>query len=82
VTVDADYAYRVPVEPAAVADLIRTGLQEADYPILETVIETLGEERLLYTFPAMLEGRVSVSGAPEPADPPAPTLSVSATFRR
>ena len=80
-TVDADYAYRVPVEPAAVADLIRTGLQEADSPILETVIETLGE-CLLYTFPAMLEGSVSVSGALEPADPPAPTFSVSATFRR
>ncbi len=27
-------------------------------------------------------GSVIVSGAPEPADPPSPTFSVSATFRR
>jgi hypothetical protein len=49
--------------------------------VLETVIKTLGE-RLLYTFPAMLEVSVSLSHAPEPADPPSPTFSVSATFRR
>jgi urate oxidase len=90
VTVDAEYAYRVPaeladgsttVEPAGVADLMLTGLQEVDTPVLETIITVLGE-RLLFAFPAMLEVSVSVSGAPEPADPPAPTFPVSATFRR
>ncbi len=30
----------------------------------------------------LLEVSVSVSGAPEPAEPPTPTFSVSATFRR
>jgi len=90
VTVAADYAYLFPaesadgstlVEPGDVADLMRTGLREVDSPRLEAVITTLGG-RLLDTFPAMLEVSVSVSGAPESAEPPTPTFSVSATFRR
>jgi hypothetical protein len=58
---------------------MRAGLRETDARGLETVIAALGE-RLLDGFPAMLE--VTVSGSPEPADPPGPTFSVSATFRR
>ncbi len=92
VTVDADYAYRTQaeppytyssttVEPGDVADLMRDGLRETDARGLEAVIAMLGE-RLLDTFPAMLEVSVTVSGAPEPADPPDPTFSVSSTFRR
>ncbi|MGH3145900.1 MAG: Clp protease N-terminal domain-containing protein [Rubrobacter sp.] len=90
VTIDADYAYEVQVgssdgsatvEPGDVADLMRTSLTEADTPSLETVVTTLGE-RLLHAFPAMLEVSVTVSGAPEPAEPPSPTFSLSATFRR
>ncbi len=90
VTVEADYVYRThadlsygstTVEPGDVADLMRDGLRETDAWSLEAVIAMLGE-RLLDTFPAMLEVSVNVSGAPEPADPPAPTFSVSATFRR
>ncbi|MEJ7840912.1 MAG: Clp protease N-terminal domain-containing protein [Rubrobacter sp.] len=90
VTVDADYVYRThaelphgstTVEPGDVADLMLDWLRETDARDLEVVIAMLGE-RLLNTFPAMLEVSVSVSGAPEPADPPAPTFSVSSTFRR
>jgi len=90
VTVDADYAYRTQaelphgsttVEPGDVADLMRDGLRETDARGLEAVIAMLGE-RLLDTFPAMLEVSVNVSGALEPTDPPAPTFSVSSTFRR
>ncbi len=90
VTLDADYSYRVhaesagvrtTVEPADVADLMRDELRETDARGLEAVIAMLGG-RLVDTFPAMLEVSVTVSGAPEPADPPAPTFSVSATFRR
>lgn len=64
-----------------IADLMRTGLREADSPILEAVITALGE-RLLGSFPAMLEVSVSISGQPEPGELPAPTFSVSATLRR
>lgn len=90
VTVEADYSYRVAAEiadgstavgPGAVADLMRAGLREDHPPILEAVVTMLGE-RLLDSFPAMLEVSVLVSGPPEPVDPPAPTFSVSATFRR
>jgi len=90
VTADADYAYRTnaespygstTVEPGDVADLMRDGLQETDARSLEAAVAALGE-RLLNTFPAMLEVTVTVSGAPAPADPPGPTFSVSATFRR
>ena len=92
VTVDADYVYRTQaeppytyssttVEPGDVADLMRDGLRETDARGPEAVIAMLGE-RLLDTFPAMLEVSVTVSGAPQPADPPDPTFSVSSTFRR
>ena len=90
VVADADYTYRTqaeaprgptPVEPGAVGDVMRAGLQEADARRLETVVAALGG-RLLDAFPAMLEVAVTVSGAPEPAGPPGPTFSVSATFRR
>ena len=90
VTVDAAYSYRAntgsaggspTVEPADVADLVRAGLREADTLNLEAVVTLLGE-RLLDAFPAMLDVDVYVSGVPEPADPQAPTFSVSATFRR
>jgi hypothetical protein len=37
---------------------------------------------LLDAFPAMLEVTVTLTGSPEPEDPPGPTFSVSATFRR
>ena len=90
VTVDANYAYRsyvateggpTAVEPGDVADLLRAGLHEIDVHSLEAVIELLGGD-LLGTFPAMLEVTITVSGVPEPAEPPTPTFSVSATFRR
>ena len=91
VAADADYAYRTraesppgstTVEPGDVADLMRAGLQETDARGgLETVIAALGE-RLLDAFPAMLEVTVTLTGSPEPEDPPGPTFSVSATFRR
>jgi ATP-dependent Clp protease ATP-binding subunit ClpA len=90
VTVDVDYAYRphaefadgsTTVELGDVADLMRDGLQETQARRLEAIITMLGE-RLLDTFPTMMETTVTVSGVPEPADPPAPTFSVSATFRR
>ncbi len=91
VAADADYAYRTraesppgstTVEPRDVADLMRAGLQETDARGgLETVIAALGE-RLLDAFPAMLEVTVTLTGSPEPEDPPGPTFSVSATFRR
>jgi len=90
VAADADYAYRIragsphgstTVEPGDVADLMRAGLQETDARSLEAVIAALGE-RLLDAFPAMLEVTVTVSGVPEPSDPPGPTFSVSATLRK
>jgi hypothetical protein len=91
VAADADSAYRTraesprgstTVEPGDVADLMRAGLQETDARGgLETVIAALGE-RLLDAFPAMLEVTVTLTGSPEPEDPPGPTFSVSATFRR
>ena len=90
VAADADYAYRAradsfhrstTVEPGDVADAMRAGLRETGARELEAVIAALGE-RLLGAFPAMLEVTVTVSGPPEPADPPGPTFSVSATFRR
>ena len=90
VTVDADYAYRTPlgslhssttVEPGDVADQIRDRLRETEARELEAVIVILGES-MLNTFPAMLEVGVTISGVPEPADPLAPTFSVSSTFRR
>lgn len=90
VTVDADYSYRTQVglpyssttvEPGDVADRLRDGLRETEARGLEAVIAMLGE-RVLGAFPAMLEVSVSVSGIPGPADPSAPTFSVSSTFRR
>jgi ATP-dependent Clp protease ATP-binding subunit ClpA len=90
VAADADYANRTQaepsrgttaVEPGTVVDQMRAGLQEADARGLEAVVAALGG-RLLGAFPAMLEVTVTVSGAPEPADPPGTTFSVSATFRR
>jgi dihydroneopterin aldolase len=90
VAADADYAYRAraesppgstTVEPGDIADLMRAGLQETDARGPETVIAALGE-RLLDAFPAMLEVNVTLAGSPEPEDPPGPTFSVSATFRR
>ncbi len=89
-TADADYAYLAPagfadgaatVGPGDVADVIRTGLREADSPSLEAVITVLGE-RLLDSFSEMMEVSVTVSGPPEPSDPPGPSFSVSATFLR
>ena len=90
VTVDADYAYwtsagfadgSTTVELGDVADLMRDGLRDTDARTLEAVTTMLGES-LLNTFPTMLEVSVSVSGVPEPTDPPAPTFSVSSTLRR
>ncbi|WP_323127015.1 Clp protease N-terminal domain-containing protein [Rubrobacter tropicus] len=90
VSADADYSYRVSpefavgstsVELGDVADMIRDELLETEARSLEAAAMALGE-RLMGSFPAMLELGVTISGAPEPANPPASTFSVSTTFRR
>ena len=89
VTVDADYAYRVPrssredsgIQLGDVLDMVRAELYEMEARDVESVVIALGE-RLLAAFPEMLDVKVTVSGVPDPEDSTAPTFSLSATFRR
>jgi ATP-dependent Clp protease ATP-binding subunit ClpA len=87
---DVDYSYRLPTDPALtranldpqdVADLTRTRLGEVRIETPEGAAEVAGTH-LMETLQDLLEITVTVVRRPEPSDPPAPTFSVSATFRR
>ncbi len=88
--VDVDYSYRLwgdpavtlaTIDPKDVESVTRAHLNETRIDSLEGAVEVAGTH-LMVTFGPVVEITVSVTATPEPVDPPAPTFSVSATFRR
>ncbi len=89
-TLEVDYSYRLwgdpavtlaTIDPEDVASVTRDHLNETRIDTLEGAVEVAGTH-LMATFGPIVKITVSVTATPQPADPPAPTFSVSATFRR